>query len=130
MYEDKDYSLTKVNILGSQSIHCGFHLFPYISNTIIRNLKSSAYVFITDSTIANLHLNRLQNEFNHTLNELNSSAKVLSYVVPPGEGSKSRAVKEEIEDWMFSNRLTRDTVVIALGGGVIGKFHYNCYLFT
>ncbi|KAJ1670847.1 3-dehydroquinate dehydratase (3-dehydroquinase), partial [Coemansia sp. RSA 25] len=34
--------------------------------------------------------------------------------------SKSRATKSAIEDWMFSEKCTRDTMVLALGGGVIG----------
>jgi pentafunctional AROM polypeptide len=37
-----------------------------------------------------------------------------------GEESKSRAVKAEVEDWMLSEGCNRDTVMIALGGGVIG----------
>ncbi|KIJ49290.1 hypothetical protein M422DRAFT_246379 [Sphaerobolus stellatus SS14] len=42
-------------------------------------------------------------------------------VVPPGETSKSRECKAEIEDHLLSNACTRDTVFLqALGGGVIG----------
>ena len=118
---DDNYSITKVNILGQDSIHCGFHLSEYIAQTISASLKSSAYVFITDSNIEKLHLHTLQADLRRALQSANSSAKILSYVVPPGESSKSRAVKEEIEDWMFTHRLTRDTVVIALGGGVVGE---------
>ncbi len=42
------------------------------------------------------------------------------YEVAPGEGAKSRKVKEEIEDWMLDAKCTRDTVMLAFGCGVIG----------
>lgn len=45
---------------------------------------------------------------------------MLTYQVAPGEEAKSRAVKAEIEDWLLEERATRDTVILALGGGVIG----------
>jgi pentafunctional AROM polypeptide len=47
-------------------------------------------------------------------------ARILTYQVPPGEGAKSREVKAELEDWLLEERCTRDTVILALGGGVIG----------
>ena len=40
--------------------------------------------------------------------------------MPPGEYSKTRSTKVEVEDRMLLKKCTRDTVVIALGGGVIG----------
>ena len=42
------------------------------------------------------------------------------FQVPPGEGSKSRATKNKIEDFMFANRCNRDTCMLAFGGGVVG----------
>ncbi|RPA90037.1 Dehydroquinate synthase-like protein, partial [Choiromyces venosus 120613-1] len=47
-------------------------------------------------------------------------ARLLSCTILPGEYSKSCSMKAEIEDWMLSEKCTCDTVVIALGGGVIG----------
>lgn len=46
--------------------------------------------------------------------------RVLEFQIEPGEKSKSREVKSAIEDFMLEHRCTRDTVVIALGGGVVG----------
>jgi pentafunctional AROM polypeptide len=42
------------------------------------------------------------------------------YVIPAGEGSKSRETKSRLEAWMFEQRCFRDAVVVALGGGVVG----------
>lgn len=45
---------------------------------------------------------------------------IVESIVAPGEGSKSRSVKDEIEDQWFAAGLGRDSLCIALGGGVVG----------
>ena len=41
---------------------------------------------------------------------------LLTHAVPAGEGTKCRAIKAEIEDFMLAHRCNRDTCLIALGG--------------
>ena len=106
----------KVSILGKDAIHCGFHLIPYIVKTVIDTLPSSTYVLLTDTNVGNLHLPAFQAEFDRA----ESASRFLSYVIPPGETSKSREGKAEIEDFLLLNSCTRDTVILALGGGGIG----------
>ncbi|KAL0064537.1 hypothetical protein AAF712_008482 [Marasmius tenuissimus] len=110
----------KVSILGKNSIHCGFHLIPYIAHTVLSQLPSSTYVLITDTNIAKFHLSTFQDQFNAALTAKQSSSRFLSHVIPPGELSKSREGKARIEDFLLLNKCTRDTVVLALGGGVVG----------
>lgn len=112
----------KVSILGKESIHCGFHLVPYIVKTVLTTLPSSTYVLVTDSHVANFHLTPFEQEFEAAIAALPGSAKprFMSYVIPPGETSKSREGKANVEDFLLLNRCTRDTVILALGGGVIG----------
>jgi pentafunctional AROM polypeptide len=120
--------ISKVSILGRESIHLGFHLIPYIVQTVLQQLPSSTYVLVTDTTLAALHLSSFQDEFSAALLAAASSTaataaakpRFLHYAVAPGEGSKSRKQKEEIEDWLLKNRCTRDSVILALGGGVVG----------
>ena len=40
--------------------------------------------------------------------------------VPAGEQSKTRETKQKIEDMLLENKYSRDTIIIAFGGGVIG----------
>src|SRR5436309_595603 len=40
--------------------------------------------------------------------------------IPAGEKSKNRRIKERIEDRILSLGVTRDSLIVALGGGVIG----------
>ncbi|KAM5537570.1 hypothetical protein V8D89_008783 [Ganoderma adspersum] len=111
-----DIDVRKVSILGKDSIHCGFHLVPYIVKTVTETLPSSAYILVTDTNVGNLHLAAFQAEFDRA----STKARFLSYVISPGETSKSREGKAEIEDFLLLNKCTRDTVILALGGGVIG----------
>ncbi|GLB40993.1 putative the AROM polypeptide catalyzes 5 consecutive enzymatic reactions in prechorismate polyaromatic amino acid biosynthesis [Lyophyllum shimeji] len=114
----------KVSILGKDSIHCGFHLIPYIAQTVLTTLPSSTYVLVTDSHVANFHLGAFEQEFEAALAKLgagtSSKPRFLSHVISPGETSKSREGKANVEDFLLLNRCTRDTVILALGGGVIG----------
>ncbi|KAJ3985566.1 Shikimate dehydrogenase [Lentinula detonsa] len=114
----------KINILGKESIHCGFHLVPYIVHTLLTELPSSTYVLITDSNIARFYLSDFQTEFDSTISGLSNGSharpRFLSHIIPPGESSKSREGKAIVEDFLLLNKCTRDTVIIALGGGVVG----------
>ena len=47
-------------------------------------------------------------------------ATVISTTVPAGEASKTREQWTALTDWLLSEGAGRDTVVIALGGGVVG----------
>ena len=109
-----------IPILGTDSIKVGFHLVPYIFHTILNTLPSSAYVLITDTNLSKLYLPDITEAFHAAAAEAGSKARFLTYEVAPGEEAKSRRVKEDIEDWMLEQKCTRDTVVLAFGGGVIG----------
>ncbi|RUS22721.1 hypothetical protein BC937DRAFT_87603 [Endogone sp. FLAS-F59071] len=117
--------IVKVSILGSDSIVVGFHLADYIITDILNNIPASTYVIITDTNIAPLYLPSLTDHFNARSAEIASSnntkpARLLTHVISPGELSKSRETKGQIEDYLFANACTRDTCILALGGGVIG----------
>jgi pentafunctional AROM polypeptide len=110
----------RVSILGKDSIHCGFHLVPYIAHTVIDTLPASAYVLVTDTNIARLHLDSFEQGFKEEISRLGKRSRFLTHTIPPGETSKSREGKAAIEDFLLLNKCTRDTVILALGGGVIG----------
>ncbi|KAK9456610.1 EPSP synthase-domain-containing protein [Dipodascopsis uninucleata] len=111
---------TRVSILGSDSIVVGYGLMQALVDEVLKDLKSSTYVLVTDTNIGKLHVKSFEEEFRRGLERSKTPFRFLSYMVPPGESSKSRETKALIEDWMLENRCTRDTVLLALGGGVIG----------
>ncbi|KAJ2310770.1 hypothetical protein IWW54_003011, partial [Coemansia sp. RSA 2705] len=114
----------RISILGSESIVCGFHLADYMWADIFANLApASTYVLITDSNLAALYADTQREAFAAAWAHCRADAaapRLLVHVLAPGETSKSRATKGAIEDWMLASKCTRDTLVVALGGGVIG----------
>lgn len=120
--------IAKIPILGKETIVVGYGLLSsYIAKDVIVNLRSSTYIIITDSNLGPLYINPLRNAFNEELSSLSEPVstavekpRLLEYIISPGEQSKSRNTKAAVEDWMLSQGCTRDTVILALGGGVIG----------
>jgi pentafunctional AROM polypeptide len=123
----------KVAILGKESIHVGFQLWDHVVAELLAALPSSTYVIITDTNVGPLYLPRLKAAFDAAAatatatasSSANASAKpasfrLLSYSVSPGESSKTRDTKALLEDFLLRNECTRDTLLIAMGGGVIG----------
>lgn len=105
-------------------IHLGYHLIPHIAKTLLKTLPSSTYVLITDQNLESRCsvTTAFRREFEKAAADLSSPHiwRLLTKVIPPGEASKSREGKNDIEDWMLEHRVTRDAVVLAIGGGVIG----------
>ncbi|KAF2458622.1 EPSP synthase-domain-containing protein [Lineolata rhizophorae] len=110
-----------VNILGRDTIVVDYGLWEsYIARDLLTSLPSSTYVLITDTNIGPLYTPTFTRSFAVEAARLRSSARLLTHEIPPGETSKSRATKGAVEDWLLAQGCTRDTVIVALGGGVIG----------
>ena len=81
---------------------------------LINRVPAARYVAVTDSNVYKLYGNILVEAFEKV--NINLYVKIIE----PGEAAKSRRIKEEIEDWMFSLSCNRDTCMVAIGGGVVG----------
>lgn len=114
---------TKISILGQESIVADFGVWRnYAAKDLVSRCPSTTYVLITDTSIGSIYTPAFQKAFEETTAGISPSPRLLIYYVPPGEVSKSRQTKADIEDWMLSQSppCGRDSVIIALGGGVIG----------
>ena len=116
---------TKVEILGKESIIIDYNIWgSYIAQDLLQNVPSSTYVLVTDLNLYDRYVPSFQKAFQDVASSRNADTRLLTYQIPPGETSKSRATKAEVEDWMLSEQ--RDppcdtkSAIIALGGGVIG----------
>jgi 3-dehydroquinate synthetase len=100
-------------------IHVGYNLIQdYIAQDIILAINNvSNYVVITDSNLAPLYLSKLMTSIKK---RLTNDQRLFARILPFGEKSKSREAKASIEDYLLGASCTRDTCLIALGGGVIG----------
>ena len=112
---------TRIAILGKEDIVVDFDIWRnFVVEDLLSNLPSSTYILITDTNLSPLYVPAFKQAFEDYVSTSNAPPRLLTYKIPPGETSKGRETKAEIEDWMLSEQCTRDTVIIALGGGVIG----------
>jgi pentafunctional AROM polypeptide len=112
---------TKVSILGKETIVVDYGLWEsFVAQDLLTNIPSSTYILITDTNIGSLYIPAFEKSFDRIASTIPSPPRLLTYQIPPGENSKSRSTKAVVEDWILSQGCTRDTVLIALGGGVIG----------
>jgi len=103
-----------VVVKSSALEQCAIDLSPTGS---LKKSASSKLVIITDANVWKWHGHRLLS----ALEKAGAATPTpLVYILEPGEGSKSRATKEKVEDFMLSNRCLRDCFVLAFGGGVVG----------
>ncbi len=97
----------------SYEIRIGRGLAPRLTVALRKHPLGQRYVIVTDS-----HLNRQGESLLAAFRRRGLCADLISF--PAGEGSKSRRVRDEIEDGIIRLGAGRDTVLVALGGGVVG----------
>lgn len=102
---------TKVN--NSYSILIGTSLSE-AAKDIVRLRLGSKYYVITDTNVGKLY----GKQFVKAIARHTDNVKLLK--IPAGERNKNRRTKELLEDKLFKTNAGRDSVIIALGGGVIG----------
>src|SRR5438045_1797821 len=127
MAEQPEPDVVKISILNEESIILGFHLTKFMLRDVISNIPSSTYVIITDDNLAPIYLSKIEDVFNKIVSEIELNKgknalqpRLITYVITPGEQSKSRDTKAEIEEFLLGKACTRDTCILAMGGGVIG----------
>ena len=102
------------NIDDSYDIVIGKGIINELVSKIQNSVKSGQCLIITDTNVAKYHLETVKSIL------ISAGYKILVYVFEAGERSKSRVVKEQIEDFMLENNVDRSSFILALGGGVTG----------
>ena len=127
-----------IPVIGDSKVIVGRGLLTSIPAelTPANGFKASKFVVVSDSNVWPLYGEQLVGAFlalgfsvkHSAATELHpppveaadNGKLLLTYQVAAGEGSKCRETKAAIEDFMLEHRCNRDTVMIALGGGVVG----------
>ncbi|MBI4810886.1 MAG: 3-dehydroquinate synthase, partial [Ignavibacteriales bacterium] len=86
-----------------------------VARELARWNNDSKYFIITDSNVRRLY----GNIFLKALQSHDVEVYIIS--VPAGEKSKTRKTKERLEDKLLKLKADRNSLIIALGGGVIGE---------
>ncbi len=105
----------KVNLTSnSYSIFIGSSVYKQIPPLLEKYKLNKNILIIADRNVENLHHDKI--------NFLNSNAggKSKIYLLKPGERSKSYTELNKIYSFLLENNYGRDTLLIAVGGGVTG----------
>jgi 3-dehydroquinate synthase len=92
------------------------------STVIARHIPAGDVLLVSNTVVAPLYAERLKGAL--------SGRRVIEVILPDGEQHKTLSYAGRVFDVMIANRLGRDAVVVALGGGVIGDlagFVAACY---
>ena len=103
--------LTLKGTNGVSEIHIESGLFARAVSVIGETFSPSRIHIVSDSTVAPLYLEQLEQQF---------TLPVTHTVIPAGEEHKRLSTVEGIYHDLLANGMTRKDLIIALGGGVVG----------
>ena len=103
--------LTLKGTNGVSEIHIENGLLSRAAAVIGETFSPSRIHIVSDSTVAPLYLQKLEQQF---------TLPVTHTVIPAGEEHKRLATVEGIYHDLLANGMTRKDLIVALGGGVVG----------
>lgn len=104
----------------SYDIFIGQGLLYRLADFIPSDIEGQTFFIVTDENVET-YARRVSNILSEA-----GAAKSKLYTLEPGESRKSLKTCEQIIDWLLDENVTRDSVVIAVGGGVIGDIAGFC----
>jgi 3-dehydroquinate synthase len=110
----------EINVHLKNTINCSYPVIvrpgslDSVQEFVLRRVNDPGVFVITDSNVARLVGRRLQTRL------LAVGVESLLLVFPAGEGSKNAKVVYALQSQLLAHRIRRDSLIIALGGGVVG----------
>lgn len=99
----------------SYPILIGNGILPGLFQEISKRKLNSKILILIDSNVNRIYAKEIKN-----LISSRGKEKTALYVIPSGEKSKSIEALSKVYSFMLANSFGRDSLVIALGGGVVG----------
>ncbi|MGA7721109.1 MAG: 3-dehydroquinate synthase [Ignavibacteriaceae bacterium] len=109
--------MKKINVLlndSSYQVIIGSGILPTLNILLHKYNLNRNILFIIDEKVMKQHERRIVNEF-HSHN-----GKLIYYILKQGEKSKSYRELNKIYSCLLENNYGRDSLIIAVGGGVTG----------
>ena len=104
----------QTSVSDEYSIKIGKGLLDDLSDFVTTEFGTRKVFLIVDQNVHNHHISRIDEVFS------NKFERVLKYIVPPGERSKSLNQFSRIVDFILKEGVERGTPIVAFGGGVVG----------
>jgi shikimate kinase/3-dehydroquinate synthase len=111
---DKDIVCVVKTATQSYPIFVGYGLLDKLGEKMKKAALSGAATVISDENVFSLYGSKVGGILK------DAGFAVSSFVVPPGEETKSMDYAIKIYDFLVEHRAERDDIIIALGGGMVG----------
>jgi len=113
-FSDKDIACVVETKTQSYPVFVGQGLLDKLGEKMKKTALSGTATIISDENVLSLYGSRVEGILK------DAGFAVNSFVVPPGEETKSMDYAIKIYDFLVEHRAERDDIIIALGGGMVG----------
>jgi len=114
VFSDKDIVCMVETRTQSYPIFVGYGLLDKLGEKMKKATLSGTATMISDENVFSLYGSKVEGILK------DAGFAVNSFVVPPGEETKSMDYAIKIYDFLVEHRAERDDIIIALGGGMVG----------
>jgi shikimate kinase/3-dehydroquinate synthase len=114
VFGDKDVACLVETATQSYPVFVGYGLLDKLGEKMTQAALSGAATIISDGNVFSLYGSKVEGILK------DAGFAVNSFVVPPGEETKSIDYAIKIYDFLVEHRAERDDIIIALGGGMVG----------
>ncbi len=111
---DKDIACVVETETQSYPVFVGYGLLDKLGEKMKKAALSGTATIISDENVFALYGSKVEGMLKE------ADFAVNSFVVPPGEETKSMDYAIKIYDFLVEHRAERDDIIIALGGGMVG----------
>ncbi len=113
-FSDKDVACLVETATQSYPIFVGYGLLDKLGEKMKQAALSGTATVISDENVFSRYGDKVKGVLE------GAGFAVNSFVVPPGEETKSMGYAIKIYDFLVEHRVERDDIIIALGGGMVG----------
>jgi shikimate kinase / 3-dehydroquinate synthase len=113
-FSDKNIACMVKTATQNYPIFVGYGLLDKLGKKMKKAALSGTATIISDENVFSLYGSKVEGILK------DAGFAVNSFVVPPGEETKSVDYAIRIYDFLVEHRAERDDIIIALGGGVVG----------
>jgi 3-dehydroquinate synthase len=109
--------MKKIKVLKGKDryeVYSGIGSFNLLPELIIQKGLNSSILFVVDENVMKFHSGRIKAVMEKTGKRINS------YIMPSGEKNKSMECYNDILTFMINKNYGRDSLIVAIGGGVTG----------